>query len=269
VNRGEALASNQAISSMSISTSNKINRNNMNDTKSKKDIDCDEDDLSSMTITAGNSSLINSISPSKDEKETVNDAFVKQQQHPPKMGSISRKELFIQVDEVKFAETVAASNNLALLDDETSPSESLVSSTESSDGIMRKTHEIASKIIEEIKEEDLEDVTPELISPGTPTHASNSLSISDGGQDFLIDDEIADQPALMISNKKDKGSPSHHDDYKSTSSNALSNTHTLREFSGSLKSLNKALKMNKNDQASPFVKRKQTIERSGSLGTFF
>lgn len=37
-------------------------------------------------------------------------------------------------------------------------------------------------------------------SPSTPTHGSNSLSISDG-RDFLIDDEIADQPQLCFSEK--------------------------------------------------------------------
>lgn len=39
--------------------------------------------------------------------------------------------------------------------------------------------------------------TPE--SPGTPTHASGSLSLSDG-RDFF-DDEIADQPALLFRSK--------------------------------------------------------------------
>nr|CAD7428839.1 unnamed protein product [Timema monikensis] len=34
-------------------------------------------------------------------------------------------------------------------------------------------------------------------SPGTPTNASNSLSLSEG-RDFLIDDEIADQPGLTF-----------------------------------------------------------------------
>lgn len=37
-------------------------------------------------------------------------------------------------------------------------------------------------------------VSPE--SPGTPTHASVSLSLSDGRDYF--DDEIADQPALLF-----------------------------------------------------------------------
>lgn len=248
----------------------------------KKDIDCDEDELSSMTITASHSNNFNStaskISPSKDHKETVNDAFLKQSQQQPKMGSISRKELFIQVDEVKFAETVAATQNLALLDDETSPSDSLVSSSASAEVLLKKNTGKGSKEADDVKdkEEDLEDITPELISPGSPTHASNSFSLSDCGRDdFLIDDEIADQPALMISNKKQKGSPSHCDDYKSTSiainvtSDGTTTTPTLRESHGSLRSLNKfhALKGIKSDQSSPAMRRRRTIERSGSLDT--
>ncbi|XP_066903019.1 uncharacterized protein [Halyomorpha halys] len=39
-------------------------------------------------------------------------------------------------------------------------------------------------------------------SPGTPTHGSNSLSGSDTrDRDFLIDDEIADQPGLVFDNR--------------------------------------------------------------------
>lgn len=45
--------------------------------------------------------------------------------------------------------------------------------------------------------ENSKNITPE--SPGTPTHASGSLSLSDG-RDFF-DDEIADQPALLFRSK--------------------------------------------------------------------
>ena len=39
-------------------------------------------------------------------------------------------------------------------------------------------------------------------SPGTPTHGSDSLSGSDPrDRDFLIDDEIADQPGLVFDNR--------------------------------------------------------------------
>jgi hypothetical protein len=240
----------------------------------KKDIDCDEDDLSSMTITADHSSYLNSstmkTSPSKDHKEIVNDAFMRQQ---PKRGSITRKEFFLQMDDIKFAETVDKVKDSALLDDETSPTDSLVSSSDSGDVLMKKIEKLQDdgKVI---KEEDLEDITPELvdlispITPGTPTHASNSLSLSeDNRDDFLIDDEIADQPALVF-NKKQKGSSSHHDEYKTASMNLTSETTTLKDISvnshGSLRSLNKmqGLKL----QLSPAVNRKQ-MERAGSLDT--
>lgn len=279
---GEAMAMKEC---SSMSSSDEDRRNQNTQAMGKKDIDCDEDELSSMTITADRSSCMSKSSPSKDQKEIVNDAFLKQnqQQQPPKIGSISRKELFIQVDEVKFAETVAAAKNTALLDDETSPSDSLVSSSESGDLPMKKVKELDCRdkySICEIQEEDLEDITPELIdlaSPGSPTHASNSFSLSDAGRDFLIDDEIADQPALMMShNKKQNGSPSHHDDYTSGAINLASTdgtTTTLRDFSlnshGSLRSLHKlqALKAIKSDQSSPAMNRKIIMERSGSLDT--
>ncbi|XP_070502044.1 serine-rich adhesin for platelets isoform X2 [Chironomus tepperi] len=287
-NCGESMALNNS-TSVSLNSSDEDHRNKNNNTQSictrKKDIDCDEDELSSMTITAEHSSCLTTSSPSKDQKEIVNDAFLKQsqQQQQPRIGSISRKELFIQVDEVKFAETIAATQNTALLDDETSPSDSLVSSSESGDAPMKKIKE--SKTIDEIKEEDLEDITPELVdlpSPGTPTHASNSLSLSDDvcRDDFLIDDEIADQPALMISQKKQqRGSLSHHDDYTSGAMNLSCTTDgttpTLKDISvnshGSLRSLNKihmhTLKTINSGQSSPAMNRKVILERSGSLDT--
>ncbi|KAG5678349.1 hypothetical protein PVAND_008033 [Polypedilum vanderplanki] len=297
-NGGESMAMNIS-RTVSISSSSDDDRKNQNiihsfevNNMKKKDIDCDEDELSSMTITADHSSYFDSMtsktSPSKDQKETVNDAFLKQQQasqKPKLIGSISRKELFIEVDEVKFAETVEAAKNLALLDDETSPSESLVSSSnsESGDIPMKKIKE--SKQIDEIKEEEelIDEVTPELVdlvSPCSPTHASNSFSLSDAGRDdFLIDDEIADQPALMISTKKQTGSHAHHDEHRSISiamnvtSDCTTTTPTLKDISinshGSLRSLNKlqALKTIKSDQSSPAVNRKTLIERSGSLDT--
>jgi hypothetical protein len=282
-------------SSLSISSSDDDRRNQNNvhvvGKAKKKDVDCDEDELSSMTITAGHSSIFNSmtsktssVSP-KDQKETVNDAFLRQQQQqqPKIMGSISRKELFIQVDEVKFAETVAAANKLSLLDDETSPSESLVSSSNSDSGELPDANKksFETKKFDEIKEEeDLEDVTPELldlVSPCSPTHPSNSLSLSDAAHDdFLIDDEIADQPALMISSKKHNGSPSHRDDHRSISmamnvtSDCTTTTPTLRDTNiNSHGSLNKlqAMKTIPSDQSSPAVNRKAFLERSGSLDT--
>lgn len=108
------------------------------------------------------------------------------------------------IAETKFAEMAAAVSDV-LLDDETSPTDSLVSSTESDEAMLKKAKK---KLNEEIQEKDIDEISPELeicspLSPGTPTHASNSLSLSDGGRDFLIDDEIADQPALLFSDKAD------------------------------------------------------------------
>lgn len=275
---GESMASKNC---SSISSSDEEHKVVQKSAVKKKDIDCDDDDLSSMTITADHSSYLNSstmkTSPTKDQKQTVNDAFMRQQ---PRMGSISRKELFIQMEELKFAETVDKVRDSALLDDETSPTDSLVSSSESGDVLMRRVDKIqddgalCKNQFDDIKEQDLEDITPELldlispITPGTPTHASNSLSLSDNRDDFLIDDEIADQPALVFNDKKHNGSPSHHDDYRTASMNLTSDTATLKEISvnsrGSLRSLNRppAFKLN----SSPLVNRK-TFERSGSLDT--
>lgn len=221
----------------------------------------DDEDLSSMTITADHSSYLTSkTSPSKDQKETVNDAFMRQQ---PKMGSISRKELLF---ELRFAETVNKVKDSALLDDETSPTDSLVSSSDSGDVLMKKVEKTREDKYDEIKEQDLEDISPELVdlvspmTPGTPTHASNSLSLSDGRDDFLIDDEIADQPALIFNDKK-------HKESSLASTNLTSDTSvTLRDISmnSSLRSLNKNQMFK--IHSSPAVHRK-AMDRSGSLDT--
>lgn len=109
----------------------------------------------------------------------------------------------------KFAALTAALDDM-LIDDETSPSDSLISSTASDDLSVTKKKEllVRKRVIEAIKdgdEKDINDVSPifEVASPishGTPTHATNSFSFSDGdgGRDFLIDDEIADQPVLCF-----------------------------------------------------------------------
>lgn len=102
------------------------------------------------------------------------------------------------VENIKFAAITAAVTDI-LLDDETSPSASLMSSIHSEEAECKKAK---SKINDSIKEKDIEE-TFDVHSPmshGTPTHASHSFSLSDGdvGRDFLIDDEIADQPDLLF-----------------------------------------------------------------------
>lgn len=133
----------------------------------------------------------------------------------PKIGSVTRKEILMEMNELKFANTVKiCSENSTLLEEETSPTDSLVSS-DSGETSTRK--QFASKAtFEDIEEIDLEDTSnPELVNllspetPGTPTRMSNSMSFSDDGNkdEFLIDDEICDQPQLMF-NEKHKSSGS-------------------------------------------------------------
>lgn len=103
----------------------------------------------------------------------------------------------------KFAQITASVDDM-FLDDETSPNDSLVSSTDSDEIISKRNKK---KINDAIKGMDFDDAvggerestSPLLLSPCSPTHASHSLSMSDEGRDFLIDDEIADQPALCFS----------------------------------------------------------------------
>lgn len=111
----------------------------------------------------------------------------------------------------KFAALTAALNDI-LIDDETSPSDSLISSTASDDLCTKqkaKKQKTIDAIIKDSDEKDvinINEVSPifEVASPishnGTPTHATNSFSFSDGdgNRDFLIDDEIADQPDHLL-----------------------------------------------------------------------
>lgn len=110
--------------------------------------------------------------------------------------------LSIEIEDVKFAQITEAAGDI-FLDDETSPTVSLVS-TDDSDEIISKKNK--KKINDFIKEKDNDDLSPldGPLSPDTPSHASNSLTLSDVARDFLIDDEIADQPALCFSKNHGK-----------------------------------------------------------------
>lgn len=105
---------------------------------------------------------------------------------------------------VKFAALTAAVSDI-LLDDETSPSDSLISSASDDIALKKTKKQINDSIKEQDEEKDIDEISPIFdvpspVSHGTPTHASNSFSFSDGdgGRDFLIDDEIADQPEICI-----------------------------------------------------------------------
>lgn len=129
------------------------------------------------------------------------------------------------LNESKFAELALANSGCLLLEDETSPTDSLVSSTEDSEQAApaaagkRQKHKLNAELQQQRLEQDIvdiDDISPVLeeleldpvegsrsrspLSPGTPTHASHSLSLgSDCGN--LIDDEIADQPGLLCNSE--------------------------------------------------------------------
>ncbi|XP_050669423.1 uncharacterized protein LOC126968405 isoform X3 [Leptidea sinapis] len=141
--------------------------------------------------------------------------------------------------ESKFDISALETSTQSLLDDETSPADSLISSSSTSDSndihgdqpsisSAYQTANTKTKSPDPIVEEDDDIIDGEVPSPknragsnssgssvsgskqsppspGTPTHASASLSLSDG-RDFF-DDEIADQPALLF-RKNNQGSPS-------------------------------------------------------------
>lgn len=100
------------------------------------------------------------------------------------------RSVLLTIEDPVFA--AAAATTTTLIDDETSPVDSLfdspTASITQSDGKPSKRDE----------EHALErsDNTLEDDSPGTPTNASNSLSLSEGREFF--DDEIADQPGLIF-----------------------------------------------------------------------
>lgn len=169
--------------------------------------------------------------------------------------------------EFKFAETAANLEDANLLDDETSPTDSLVSSSSDSDVRKNKESSNPMKLTIQTEEKDLEDISPELealspLSPGTPTHASNSLSLSDVGRDFLIDDEIADQPELIFDDDTKHEAPPSTD------------TPTLRDALSSLKSVLTATPPRRTPRVmkaafeSPGLSRKsRNLSRTGSLDT--
>uniref|UniRef100_A0AAG5D8C4 Uncharacterized protein n=1 Tax=Anopheles atroparvus TaxID=41427 RepID=A0AAG5D8C4_ANOAO len=214
-NAGEALAS-KDFGSLSLSSSedSRAGKNNAaQKPPPQTHPEMDEEDVSSVTITAGNPSAFSSmsapvpmdVSTNLDSVSEVQISFTDPGTDPLASSENDVPDRMYRNEQSKFAEMAAAISDVLLLDDETSPTDSLVSScTENSDDAKKPRH--SKKAAENIKEKekDVDEISPELeeltspVSPGTPTHASNSLSLSDGGRDFLIDDEIADQPGLVF-----------------------------------------------------------------------
>ncbi|XP_058462765.1 uncharacterized protein LOC131437435 isoform X3 [Malaya genurostris] len=197
-NAGETMAAKDC-SSFSLSS----DESNANPQLRDKKRFVEEEDISSVTITAGNPSFMSSISGAVPMDISVNLDSISEPQNnlsdEPDNNGIFRTE------ETKFAEIAAAVGDNLLLDDETSPTDSLVSSCTDSDDARKNRKKATEPKLDKIeKEKDIDEISPELdeltspVTPGTPTHASNSLSLSDVGRDFLIDDEIADQPELVF-----------------------------------------------------------------------
>ncbi|XP_025152842.1 putative uncharacterized protein DDB_G0282129 isoform X3 [Harpegnathos saltator] len=99
------------------------------------------------------------------------------------------RSVLLTIEDPAFA--AAAATTTTLIDDETSPVDSLFDSPTAS---ITQSDGKASKKDDHVLEPS--DNTLEDDSPGTPTNASNSLSLSEGREFF--DDEIADQPGLIF-----------------------------------------------------------------------
>lgn len=197
------------------------------------------------------------------------------QKEVPLEKSERPKCFYNAIDENKFA-VMALEGSTFLLDDETSPTDSLVSSTESEEApCKQKKH----KINEELQEKDIDEISPELDvtspnSPGTPTHASHSLSLSDCGN--LIDDEIADQPALLFNHdSQDGGGGGGGGGESVTSRKDKADTPTLIESMSSMRNsvhsqtksrsaLHQAMELS---LRTPLSLRKAVMERAESLDT--
>ncbi|XP_070157325.1 serine-rich adhesin for platelets isoform X7 [Polyergus mexicanus] len=131
------------------------------------------------------------------------------------------RSVLLTIEDPAFA--AAAATTTTLIDDETSPVDSLfdspTASITQSDGKPSKRDE----------EHALErsDNTLEDDSPGTPTNASNSLSLSEGREFF--DDEIADQPGLIFDDSNSRA----RIEMQSAMGNQVitENSHTLIETS--------------------------------------
>ncbi|RLU16962.1 hypothetical protein DMN91_011031 [Ooceraea biroi] len=109
-----------------------------------------------------------------------------------KNGAASKNALrsvLLTIEDPAFA--AAAATTTTLIDDETSPVDSLFDSPTAS--ITQSDGKPSKKDEEHVERSDN---TLEDDSPGTPTNASNSLSLSEGREFF--DDEIADQPGLIF-----------------------------------------------------------------------
>lgn len=137
------------------------------------------------------------------------------------------KPVMLTIEDPLFA-AIAAAACPTMIEDETSPVDSLFSSstaTSTASEILEKDQS-ASNPFPKDESKSLQDYdkgnaegsahrSPNMLSPdspGTPTNASTSLSLSvSEGRDFLIDDEIADQPGLTFDDGANTAATGHID----------------------------------------------------------
>ncbi|XP_015188874.1 PREDICTED: homeobox protein prospero isoform X2 [Polistes dominula] len=157
------------------------------------------------------------------------------------------RSVLLTIEDPAFA--AAAATSTALIDDETSPVDSLFDSptasiTQSDDKVSKK------ECVMERSGNTIDDD-----SPGTPTNASNSLSLSEGKEFF--DDEIADQPGLIFD---DNSVVAVETQSVAINQVVTENSHTLVE------SITKSnIQSGKNSGISPFHGKR--ISRAGSVDT--
>ncbi|CAK9807315.1 hypothetical protein ANTPLA_LOCUS5324 [Anthophora plagiata] len=128
------------------------------------------------------------------------------------------RSVLLTIEDPAFA--AAAATSTTLIDDETSPVDSLFDSL---------TASITQSDVKPPKKENAMQQSGNTIeddSPGTPTNASNSLSLSEGREFF--DDEIADQPGLVFDDNSRAGAETQS---AVTSQVVTENSHTLIESS--------------------------------------
>ncbi|XP_012149480.2 uncharacterized protein LOC100878688 isoform X2 [Megachile rotundata] len=138
-----------------------------------------------------------------------------------KNGTVPKQALrsvLLTIEDPAFA--AAAATSTTLIDDETSPVDSLFDSL---------TASITQSDVKAPKKEFAMEQSGNTIddeSPGTPTNVSNSLSLSEGREYF--DDEIADQPGLVFDDNSRAGAETHS---IMASQAVTENSHTLVESS--------------------------------------
>ncbi|XP_017888425.1 uncharacterized protein LOC108629948 isoform X4 [Ceratina calcarata] len=162
-----------------------------------------------------------SLSSSDECQRSISTQHLQVTSNAAKNGTVPKgvlRSVLLTIEDPAFA--AAAATSTTLIDDETSPVDSLFDSL---------TASITQSDVKALKKENPLEQSGNIIdddSPGTPTNASNSLSLSEGREYF--DDEIADQPGLIFGDSSRAGIEAQS---AMTSQVVTENSHTLVESS--------------------------------------